>query len=175
MLQNARVTAFTVSELLRENQHGERVKNRDVHLKIRSFCVIQYLSQSDLQLTKPRLLSGRSLFNELLRERVSVKELTWQHLYSAAMQCWQWQEIRVTSCFLYTSYKFIFAYKLQVIDYYTSFKLLFIYNLQVVIDFTIYELLFNYELRVTVYCASYCLLLFINFCKTYKLYLKSSL
>ena len=33
MLQNARVTAFTVSELLRENQHGgewEWVKKRDV-------------------------------------------------------------------------------------------------------------------------------------------------
>ena len=26
MLQNARVTAFTVSELLKENQHGVRIK-----------------------------------------------------------------------------------------------------------------------------------------------------
>ena len=62
----------------------------------------------------------------------------------------------------HTSCEFIFACKLQVIDYCKIFKLLFICKLQVVTDFTSYELLFNYEFRVTVYCASYCLLLLVR-------------
>ena len=75
----------------------------------------------------------------------------------------------------FTSYTFIFGCKLQVIDYCISIKLIFICKLQLVTDFTSYELLSNYEFGVTVYCVSYCLLLFINFYKTYKLYLKSCL